>query len=65
MHCNEEAEIMGHAIIDLNKVGCKSGYRYLLKDITWEVKKGEHWVVFGMNGSGKTTLLSIIAGFKH
>lgn len=44
-------------------LGCKSGYKYILKDIDWEVKKGEHWVVFGMNGSGKTTLLSIVAGF--
>lgn len=40
------------------------GIACLLKDINWEVKKGEHWVVFGMNGSGKTTLLSAVAGFK-
>ncbi len=52
-------------IINLEKVGCKVGYKYLLKDIDWNVKKGEHWLVFGMNGSGKTTLLSIIAGFKQ
>ena len=52
-------------IIELQKVCCKSGSKYLLKDVNWDVKKGEHWVVFGMNGSGKTTLLSIIAAFKH
>ena len=52
-------------IIELNKVGYKTGYRYLLQDINWAVEPGEHWVVFGMNGSGKTTLLSIITGFKH
>lgn len=52
-------------IIELKKVCCKAGYKYLLKDVNWEVKKGEHWAVFGMNGSGKTTLLSIIAAFKH
>lgn len=43
---------------------CQSGRQYLLKDINWEIKRGEHWIVFGMNGSGKTTLLSIIAGYK-
>ena len=32
-------------------------------NINWEVKKGDHWILFGLNGSGKTTLLSIIAGF--
>ena len=52
-------------VIEVDKVSCKSGYKYLIKDISWKVKSGEHWVVFGMNGSGKTTLLSIIAGFKH
>lgn len=48
--------------IETNKLCCKAGYRYLLKDIDWVVEQGEHWVVFGMNGCGKTTLLSIIAG---
>lgn len=52
-------------IIDIEKASCKSGFHYLVKDITWQVRPGEHWVVFGMNGSGKTTLLSIIAGYKH
>lgn len=52
-------------VIETNHISCKSGYKYLIKDISWNVKVGEHWVVFGMNGSGKTTLLSIIAGFKH
>ena len=56
---------MGNYVIELNNVSCKAGYQYLLRDITWQVKPGEHWVVFGMNGSGKTTLLSMIAGFKH
>ena len=42
----------------------QNGTNYLLRNINWEVKSGEHWMVFGMNGCGKTTLLSIIAGFK-
>ena len=52
-------------VIELDKVSCKAGYKYLLRDISWQVAPGEHWVVFGANGSGKTTLLSSIAGFKH
>lgn len=50
---------MEETVIKTQKLCCKVGYRYLLKDVDWEVKKGEHWVVFGTNGSGKTTLLSI------
>ncbi len=52
-------------VIEVHNLSCRAGYKYLLKDIDWQVKRGERWVVFGMNGSGKTTLLSIIAGFKH
>lgn len=56
---------MSEWIIETNNLCCKAGRRYLLKDISWQIRPGEHWVVYGMNGSGKTTLLSIIAGFRH
>jgi len=51
-------------MIEANKICCKIGYNYLLRDITWRVRPNEHWVVFGLNGSGKTTLLSVISGFR-
>lgn len=51
-------------VVKAEHVSCQSGRRYLIHDINWEVKKGEHWIVFGTNGCGKTTLLSIVAGFK-
>lgn len=34
----------------------------ILKNINWEIKKGERWVLTGPNGSGKSTLLSLIYG---
>ena len=52
-------------VIKARNLCCKSGKRYLLNQINWEVKRGEHWLIFGLNGSGKTTLLSIIAGFHR
>ena len=52
-------------VIEIKNLELKSGDTYLLKDINWNVKKGEHWIIFGMNGSGKTTLLSILAGFRY
>ena len=56
---------MTEYVIEADHISCKMGYRYLLSDISWQVRPGERWVVLGMNGSGKTTLLSIIAGFQH
>ena len=56
---------MSENIIETSRLSVKIGHRYILHDIDWQVKKGEHWVVFGLNGSGNTSLLSIIAGFKE
>lgn len=64
-HMQTIAQNAEYPILRANKLGCKSGHKYLLKGIDWEVKIGEHWLVFGMNGCGKTTLLSIMAGFKQ
>ena len=52
------------AIITMRKLCFKAGRKYLLHDIDWEVRRGEHCLVFGLNGSGKTTLLSMAAGYK-
>jgi len=35
---------------------------YALKDITFEIKKGEAFGIIGRNGAGKSTILRIIAG---
>jgi iron complex transport system ATP-binding protein len=34
----------------------------LLRDVDWQVARGEHWAVLGGNGAGKTTLLRTAAG---
>ena len=34
----------------------------VLRDVTWQLMRGEHWGVVGANGSGKSTLLGLIAG---
>ncbi|MNS57356.1 putative ABC transporter ATP-binding protein YlmA [compost metagenome] len=34
--------------------------KVILDDVSWTVKKGEHWALIGHNGSGKSTLLSLI-----
>lgn len=44
-------------------ISWKRDGEWILKDITWQIKKGEHWSLIGLNGSGKTSLLNIINGY--
>ena len=50
-------------IIELHKVSVIRNYKYILKDINWSIKKGEHWAIFGSNGAGKTMLLNMVNGY--
>ncbi len=50
-------------IVELNNVSILRNYKYILKDVNWSIKKGEHWAVFGLNGAGKTMLLNMINGY--
>jgi molybdate transport system ATP-binding protein len=51
---------LSETILKLNKVTISYGTRTILKDLDWEVKKGEKWSLQGKNGAGKSTVLSII-----
>jgi iron complex transport system ATP-binding protein len=48
--------------LDLRGVSVRRGGRFLLREIDWQVRAGQRWVVLGPNGAGKSTLLRLIAG---
>ncbi|HYH56770.1 MAG TPA: ATP-binding cassette domain-containing protein [Anseongella sp.] len=48
-----------HAVL-MRNVSVSYGDTAVLKNINWEVKRGERWVLSGPNGAGKSTLLSLI-----
>ena len=47
-------------VIDMHNVSIRYGERTILRDLNWQVKKGERWALSGQNGSGKSTLLSLV-----
>jgi molybdate transport system ATP-binding protein len=37
----------------------------VLHDVSWTVRRGEHWAIVGPNGAGKSTLLRLAVGDEH
>jgi molybdate transport system ATP-binding protein len=37
-------------------------YRAVLRDVNWELRRGQHWSVFGANGAGKSSFLKLLYG---
>jgi molybdate transport system ATP-binding protein len=49
-------------LVSLDRVDVVRDGHTVLRDITWQLRRGEHWGIVGANGSGKSTLLGLIAG---
>ena len=49
-------------MIKLDKLTVKRGEVFLVKDLSWQIFKGDRWVVMGPNGCGKSTLVQLIMG---
>ena len=47
--------------IGLNKLSKSFGNKQVLKEVSFEVKTGEHVALIGQNGCGKTTILKLIS----
>jgi iron complex transport system ATP-binding protein len=50
-------------LLRVEKIRVTRGGTPVIKKISWEMRRGERWVIMGANGSGKTSLLSVLTGF--
>ena len=55
-------KISAEILISMKNVNVSYGEKKVLRNISWEVRSGEKWLLQGPNGSGKSTLLSLING---
>jgi molybdate transport system ATP-binding protein len=51
-----------HLDVDLAHINLIRGNRRVLRDVSWRIRAGQHWLLQGANGAGKTQLLKLIAG---
>lgn len=50
-------------VLDIDGVGIRRNGIFILCNVSWRVRRGEHWVMLGANGSGKTSLLAALTGY--
>jgi len=50
-------------VLEVSGLSVERGGVKILRDISWRVTRGQHWVILGANGSGKTSLLSALTGY--
>lgn len=49
-------------ILELREIHVVKGGARILQNLSWTVRRGEHWALIGANGSGKTSALRIVSG---
>jgi molybdate transport system ATP-binding protein len=48
--------------VSLHAASVRRGDKWVLRDITWQLRPGERWALIGDNGAGKTQLLKLLSG---
>lgn len=61
LNSSTEQFLFKNALLFKN-IHIRYGTRTILKELNWQVKRGEKWALLGENGSGKSTLLSLVSG---
>jgi ABC-type molybdenum transport system ATPase subunit/photorepair protein PhrA len=49
-------------LLKLSQVDLYVDYRLVLRDLDWQLRRGEHWAVYGANGAGKSSFLKLLYG---
>lgn len=55
----------GDFLFRLRNVSVYLDRKPILKNLSWEMRPGEHWAITGPNGSGKSTFLKLLLGELH
>ncbi len=60
---SEELMITETPLLEITDVHVERDLTTILRNFSWRVSPGEHWIVFGPNGAGKSTVLNMALGY--
>ena len=55
----------GDSVLEMAGVSVSRGGKELVRELSWQVREGERWIIMGPNGAGKSTLLQVAAARLH
>ncbi len=50
-------------VLAVSGLEVRRGPTTILRNLSWRIEPGQHWVILGSNGSGKTSLLKALTGY--
>jgi ABC-type molybdenum transport system, ATPase component/photorepair protein PhrA len=59
---SETMRTNAETLVEMRNVTVEWSGRKVLNNLSWTLRRGEHWLIRGPNGSGKTTFLELITG---
>ncbi len=59
---NENSDFSFSTAAAMNSITIRYNQKLVQKDFTWQINRGDKWLLTGPNGSGKSTLMSLIYG---
>ena len=52
----------GARLIDIQQANLYIEHHPVIRQLDWQLRRGEHWAVFGANGAGKSSFLKLLYG---
>lgn len=65
MSANGKEIKAGQTMLEVDNISLSFGGVKAIRDVSFDVKKGEVRAIIGPNGAGKTSMLNVINGFYH
>jgi len=64
-YVTEDGRTIGEVILDLRGITLRFGGVEAIKNISFDIRKGEIRAIIGPNGAGKSSMLNVISGFYN